>query len=110
MDVVEAVVYQQGAYDPGQATRGVPVDVHGGGFSRSGDRRMSTTATRTDGTATVPSVVWEYAPRSWAVVTGTSAAYQDRHTEVAIARTLHIGQPADVRLPFRLPPGPPGSP
>lgn len=101
-DIAEAVVYREGAFDAATVRTGASVDVNGvTGFHGPALGHVDQ-GTGPDGDAVAPSIAWQYAPDSWAVVTGTSARYQTRAAELSIARTVRPGGGAAVRLPFRV--------
>jgi hypothetical protein len=107
-DVVEVVVYLAGAFDATSVRTGTAVSVDGvdGWYGPASGHVVN--GSGVDGDAIAPSVAWEYAPGSWAVVTGTAAQFQSQAVELAIAGTVHPTSGEPVRLPFRLDHAPSG--
>jgi hypothetical protein len=101
-DVIEAVVYAKGAFDPTTVRTGTPLTINGkAGYYGLALAHVRDASGR-DSTARVPSVAWPYAPNSWAVVSGVTPACRDRAHELAIARTVHPAAGSPPRIAFHV--------
>jgi hypothetical protein len=111
-------VFKAGAFDPARARHGTPVTVdgHRGYYSTlptigSWHGPVSLDCAATDpGTQRKvltgcpidrPSLAWEYAPDSWAVVQAFWSQHPQADTQL-IADQVRIGEQQPLRLPFRL--------
>lgn len=104
-DQYEITAFPKGEYDATGDQAGQPVTVNGDeAFLLP---RMSC---QCDLDHSVPGVVWEYAPESWAMVQYTRPAGQSgdtplteiRDTLLAVAKAVRFDRPVPIRVPFRL--------
>lgn len=101
-DVIEAVIYRKGAFDPTTVRTGTTAVVNGKpGYYGPASGHVTSSSGR-DSTELVASVAWRYAPDSWAVVNGVQAEFRDESHELAVARAVHPIDADAVRLAFRV--------
>jgi len=87
-------ILPKGRYDPTADQAGEPVDVRG----KHGFYRVDM-----DGKGSMPGVVWEYAPDSWAEVMFVGGTSPDpREAVLRIAGAVRFDRTAPLRVPFRV--------